>query len=955
MNIPAEARLLEEKICALLGIPPEAKQVIILSQSSHLDWDWLLPFPILVNNVPPEQINYFKEGPHTWPVSAIFSAAAECLCPNGQPNPLYYYSICEIGFLRAFAEQYPTQFAQLKAAGDNLRIVGGGITSPDSLLPHGEAFIRNYLLGKLWVGANLGLPLTQAWMPDDFGHDPQLPVLLEALGLGGVGFQRVPMTFPYPEGMSPLDGTPSISKQLSGAGGADFIWQAADGSTTVAHWLQGGYCQGDDIDTGPSLPNVCIQNYYNTNSSSSATRYIFVPVGCDFTRPRDLPTYAAEWNQEPSTEPGYASTGAYAVAATFDHYIQLLQLVNSYQPLKQRSFYAVPYMTGCYATRPLLKQEHYAATRALLGAEVFSVISGGRLRAQAGTWQDYTRARVAALDSCWNDLVPSTHHDYISGTGFSSVYDGEQVPLLRRARAGSESLRQTALAEIAGAVGATPYNGEVPVVVCNQLGFATGGLVRLEPDIALSSLGLWAAGVRAGAGGDSSFGALQYTADSAILFQATAPSLGYSTYYISKNGGNDAQGDTVSLTQPSGGTSAFVLANSYLSATISQAANWAVTELCDLKSSDPAANILSGPANALSIYQDGGNNYRFGNEFDEDSCGSLLRQPENFTNPSVEVLETGPLRVRVRTRITYVEPTTQNAYVYTREYILHAGEPFLRMKTTGAAPFGGSVGYSVMVEFPLQQDIQKLAHGTTYHWDDQPQVRYWDCPAFQATHDYVIAIGAGGALGAIYHGGVPAWGQTTVSDIAGRTCTLMGCLLRNTTGSYFDWVPLPQPSSGIDPEEHTLEYAFRVPTGMGDPASGMPLRESLAFQTPLMAAALPAQTTRTLPDSFSLAEVSSDGANQPLLTVAKFGSAAPTSLILRVYQATNSSLPVDISLAGWASLHTAGPGPEPPAPLQVRHVTALEAESEALAQVNATANGGYNFVATRALTTLQVT
>ena len=30
-----------------------------------------------------------------------------------------------------------------------LRIAGGGITSPDNLIPHGEAFLRDYLVGYL--------------------------------------------------------------------------------------------------------------------------------------------------------------------------------------------------------------------------------------------------------------------------------------------------------------------------------------------------------------------------------------------------------------------------------------------------------------------------------------------------------------------------------------------------------------------------------------------------------------------------------------------------------------------------------------------------------------------------------------------------------------------------------------------------------------------------------------
>ncbi len=126
----------ESGLRAMLNIPPGAEKVLILSQSSHLDWDWLLPFPILFDNSPQTTSSYFST--NVQPASVIFTDAASFLCPDGQPNPAYYYSVCEMGFLQAFAEKYAEQFGILIEAGDNLHIVGGGITSPDNLLPHGR-------------------------------------------------------------------------------------------------------------------------------------------------------------------------------------------------------------------------------------------------------------------------------------------------------------------------------------------------------------------------------------------------------------------------------------------------------------------------------------------------------------------------------------------------------------------------------------------------------------------------------------------------------------------------------------------------------------------------------------------------------------------------------------------------------------------------------------------------
>src|SRR4051794_11327218 len=101
---PTEAQIRSE-----LGIPPigdpRAQRVIILSQSAHLDWDWLLPFSTLLTTLPADTTGYFSDS--VQPVQDIFTQAANLLCPNGVPDAQYYYSICEMGFLQSFAADNP--------------------------------------------------------------------------------------------------------------------------------------------------------------------------------------------------------------------------------------------------------------------------------------------------------------------------------------------------------------------------------------------------------------------------------------------------------------------------------------------------------------------------------------------------------------------------------------------------------------------------------------------------------------------------------------------------------------------------------------------------------------------------------------------------------------------------------------------------------------------------------
>src|SRR5215475_15092911 len=185
---PGTAPASEECLRSELGIPPEASRVVIISQSSHLDWDWRHTFEVYFAGPLADPLLLLLPGP----VDTILSDAVGLMTQYHGTGVPYYYSVAEMGYLARFVQAHPELLEPLHAVGQDLRIVGGGITSPDNLLPPGEAFIRDYLVGKSWVDATLGLPIREAWLPDDFGLDSQLPIVLEAMGLGGVGFGRVP-------------------------------------------------------------------------------------------------------------------------------------------------------------------------------------------------------------------------------------------------------------------------------------------------------------------------------------------------------------------------------------------------------------------------------------------------------------------------------------------------------------------------------------------------------------------------------------------------------------------------------------------------------------------------------------------------------------------------------------------------------------------------------------------
>jgi alpha-mannosidase len=867
---PGARRASEACVRRELGIPRRARRVLVLSQSSHLDWDWLLPFE-----------EYFQRA-----VDGILLDALDLMSRFHGARPHYYYSIAEMGYLQRFVAAHPDLLPALRAVGQDLRIVGGGITSPDNLLPSGEAFIRDYLVGKTWIDQTLGLPIREAWLPDDFGHDSQLPIMLEAMGLTGVGFARVPGSDTSARFFNPRLVPPgSIAHRLLDQG-IDFVWRAADGSQTLAHWMPGSYCQGDSIHTAAD-----IQARLELNGPASPTPYVFVPIGCDFTHPKAaLLDLVREWN-----DTSYQRTGVWAVAATFDHYQQLVAAHR--RLLRERRFRPTPYWTGYYASRPALKSMHLAATQALLGAEIFGAIADGSLRDTPAAWRAQVEARSAAIHAGWAALVPGNHHDFITGTALDPVYQNEQLPRLADALVRGETERTRALGEIATGIRPDPANGGSVVVVFNQLGFTRDGLVEVSLD-------------------DPSPGGAQQSAEGHRLFMARVPSLGYATEALAADGGAPIRGVSLSVS-PDGAQ--VVLENESLAATLSRDTGWGIVSLIDKRARREL--IRRGQVgNDLVVYADQGGLYRFGDEMP--GC-TLLPQAERASGAQAMVLERGPLRAR------FVGPVTLAGRPFTKEYRLVAGEPFLRMVSTGGAPDGASV----MVHFPLAEKTDHFAHGTPYHWDRKRSARAGQL-SFEATHEFVIPTRRGKPQAAILHAGVPAWAVE-------RSGLVVGALWRNAVQEQCDLYG----ARGTDPDDHVLSYALRVPTGVGPPQRGRALREALAFETPLLART--AEPGGNLPQRFSLASASAPA----ILTAAKAGTANPTALYLRVYQPSNRSRRVTIH--GAVEQRFPRPGR-----LRVRGATALEeplpaARAAALGLVGHP--GRFRVTATRALTTIGVT
>ncbi len=422
-----------ENLKQSLGIPAGAQKVLVLSQSSHWDINWQKTFD-----------GYYREN-----VEGIINDSLVHLRYNNKNT----YSICEIAFLKRYWDDHPEKREEmLKYYRENrLQIVGGGFTSPDTLLPTPDMLIMDWVLGNLWVNENLGGFPIAAWQPDSFGHSATLPDILSYLGYKYVGFSRIDgatafMSWELKGIMEKLYGDSGYRKGSHGEyflkdGISLFRWVGPGGGKVLAYWMPLTYCQGDDIDSvSPvTLPGARltddsnnedlilkrIEGYINDLAPFSKNRkYLFVPVGCDFQSPHiHLAEYADLWNRR-----RYRETGVYAVTATFADFMKMAESDEKNIPVFQADLN--PLWTGFYSYHPVLKEHSTVITENLTAAEMVNVFSTFENK------EDF----YGEIKSIWEQAVLIDHHDWIPGTSVPAVYYGEQLPDGEKLKAESNQL-----------------------------------------------------------------------------------------------------------------------------------------------------------------------------------------------------------------------------------------------------------------------------------------------------------------------------------------------------------------------------------------------------------------------------------------------------------------------------------------------------------------------------------
>lgn len=349
--------------------------------------------------------------------------------------------------LEDYLEVRPERRAALEAACRAGRIaIGPWWVQPDSLLPAGEAHVRNLLEGRR-VGDAFGPTSRVAYTPDSFGHPAQLPQLFAGFGLG---------PFVYWRGNGDeLDDLP-----------AEWTWQGPDGSTVLAHHLGEGYFAASGLPHDPDEAAAFLSDLVARLAARTRNDAVLLMNGFDHAPPE-----------------AHGGVAAAALAAASGHDVHRALLEDFAAELRAdaptfrgellgaRTANLLP---GVWSTRiPQKLRNRRAETELLAWAEPWSAL---------GSLLGGPDER-AALRAAWRELLRNQAHDSICGCSQDRVHEQMEA----RYDAATELARETAtraMERIAG-LGVerrTPPGAEIELAVFNPSPHPRTDVVRVPLD-----------------------------------------------------------------------------------------------------------------------------------------------------------------------------------------------------------------------------------------------------------------------------------------------------------------------------------------------------------------------------------------------------------------------------------------------------------------------------------------
>jgi len=328
--------------------------------------------------------------------------------------------------------------------------IGPWYVQPDSLLPSGEAHVRNLLLGRR-VGEAMGPVSRVGYTPDSFGHPSQFPQLFAGFGI---------TSFIYWRGNGKeIDELPS-----------EYDWEAPDGSRVIACHLGKGYFSAAtspaaDLEASGALIGERAREF----AAKTLSQGVLLMNGIDHAPP------------EPRTEAlakEIARTCGFEVQrGLLDDFVAIVSASEAERPRHSGELIGggvAHLLPGVWSARTWIKLANRRAEAALEGwAEPFAAL--GR---RFGLADEKPALRLA-----WKELLKNQAHDSICGCSRDEVHE-QMRPRFDAARELADQTTKRCLERMAG-LGAdriSPRSDEFDLLVANPSTHCRTDIVRFPLD-----------------------------------------------------------------------------------------------------------------------------------------------------------------------------------------------------------------------------------------------------------------------------------------------------------------------------------------------------------------------------------------------------------------------------------------------------------------------------------------
>ncbi|MDH6214328.1 alpha-mannosidase [Streptomyces pseudovenezuelae] len=380
----------------------------------HFHWDreWYEPFQVFRHRL----------------VSAL-----DTVLETAESNPDFRFTVDgQMAAVEDYLEMRPENRDRVAAlVGEGRLAIGPWLILLDEFLCSGETIVRNLQMG--WAAAErLGGAMPIGYLPDMFGHVAQMPQILARAGIEHAALWR---------------GVPGT------VDGHAFRWRAPDGSEVRTEFLFDGYDNGLDVLLVPDQIGRALGEYAEMTADRWGADPVLAMAGTDHNAPDPR---LASWLRIASDE------GLPITVATLDEYIRKHVRDEVTAPVtgELRSHVRGNILPGVLSVRLGLKQRMAAAERTIDHAERMNALWSGR-------------DDSPFLSLAWHKIIESTAHDSVVGSGTDETCDQVAARLAEAAQT-ARAVRDAALAEPAALV---PNDG---YLVANPLPFARSALVEVD-------------------------------------------------------------------------------------------------------------------------------------------------------------------------------------------------------------------------------------------------------------------------------------------------------------------------------------------------------------------------------------------------------------------------------------------------------------------------------------------